>query len=477
MNNTVLLLIIAACSVFAMIVWRGKRRNNTWNRRARKLQRAVEPPVENTRATPDDAVIDEAEAYWGNSMPRGVAARELVEATNPLEELVEVAPEEPVAQEPSAEAACQLGLHLTHWLALRRFRLPDAGERYTEDDLLAAIDALEQGQPATIFAHGAALQPLGSGCALLLEPRVRPVEDFETFSRKLKLDATGAQLYLILGDDPAPADDAQRSAHMGELIKALDLPPEHFFLKQDDGSFHNFIEDQHHFVPARFDVEHLPEAFLERMLDYAQDRYEEGEPEAALRVLGPLEEPLGTLALDGHFDRILVARMLNLLGIAHREVGAPTLAVACFSLAERLVKDPCEPDALQIVHSNLGETLALYAECTLENLKRAAHHLREAIRLDDADVESLKTLGAVYLDQYELTAHSSLLDRAERAFNRASRLARDGEITEQLDRVATLKDHHTSLINLPVVRSTPTPVPQHEEIHARAAAAGELAQG
>jgi len=119
------------------------------------------------------------------------------------------------------------------------------------------------------------------------------------------------------------------------------------------------------------------------------------------------------------FDGVLLAEVLNLLGIVNRDVDAFQESVTCFEYAIRLLRDEGDPKDLQLVHKNLGETLLLIETPSSKDLVLATEQLRHAVQLDARDIESWHMLGQAYVARHRVDGDRSLLDRAEHALRRA----------------------------------------------------------
>ena len=349
-------------------------------------------------------------------------------------------------------AACDLGAGFIYDYAELGYHLPDSQKLISAEALNAAHTRLRERSPDLRFAHGAIGVLLGQRAGLLIEPLVASVRVPEQYAGELRRSFGDRRVYLLHGC--ADGSDGTLTAHIRAVVKALDISPRHFFFFEPDGTSITCEEDQLNYAPARLDAANLPESFVDEMLSYAQARLNEGEPEAALRTLGPLAGPLWQRVVKhGGFDMMLLARVLNLLGAANRNVGSIDEASACFESALKLLKSAEDFESVQIVESNLGVTLLRRSNGNAELLLRASKHLKAAVQLDPDDTRSLRALADTYLTRYEVERSISLLSRAEHAYRQVAQMAPSEEVVALIDKVAKLKSLRRSA-ELPRARPT-----------------------
>lgn len=459
------------------------------------------------RATHDE--IDEIDAYWGDAVPMGFVAdddddevsgelapvprraesvqavSELVDADELLEALSgvmsrrdaapaaveavaaaaapsEVATPSPavarrdrisLAEQTVGKAGCRLGAaYLTH---LIESNFLPAGTRgsCTAEDLRDALRALRTGQPTRIVEHGAVLQRLGEDHVLYFDPLLRRVDHVQNLFHHVSCVVAKRSLHVVITGGDAE-EDAELLAHIGPLVQQFSVPPTQLVVLQEDGTFHNHTEDQAHYVPAHIDAWHVPESFVTQMFTYAQERFDAGEPEAALRTLGPLAGPLWERIVGGvGFDRVLMAQVLNLLGLSNRLIGCLEEAVTCFDSALSLLRDVEAYQHLQVVEVNLGTTLLQHASAAneVEPLRVATRHLQSAVRLDQDCAVAWQVLGEVFLTRHEMERSASMLARAEHAYTQAQRCDPRLDLTEPMATIAKLRELRRSIDSLPPV--------------------------
>ena len=435
------ILIAITIMVMAMGGWYVQRRLTS--RRNRRLNGRSRRRVSEASLTEADASLDEIDLYWQGSSPRGFEAwpetdaleqeastRDDVSVATPLtaEAPLETAPQGPPTPRRIPDtAARKLATHFLGHLINQHFMLPELSN-VGPQAFQALLSRLETEPADVTTAHGAIVARLAPQATLYIDPLLTSVEDAEAAAEALTPVCEGTHLIVVLGQAPEPAEAtttavSEISAHIRPILHRFNVPPTHLFSLQDDGSYHNHLEDTQNFVPSRIDVACVPESFVQSILDYAIVRYDKGEPEAALRTLGPLAEGLWLRATESHsFDGFLLAQTLNLLGLSNRDAGTVEEAVTCFEHAIDLMRVDGDPQALQLIHRNLAETLTRLDDDP-RALASAAEHLRHAIHLDQRDVGAWLLLGQIYIQRHYLLGKRSMIERAKHAFRSGLKVA------------------------------------------------------
>ncbi|MDX9722012.1 MAG: hypothetical protein RBU37_14800 [Myxococcota bacterium] len=436
-----------ALSVGILVVSRLRARSNRLVRRSkprRELEELSSP------------VVDESEAYWGDALPDGlggstplkaqplpVPAREakalLTPETQAQQPIREAMPEplrkSAPAEKALGEVACTLGQQFFSYLLERNYFLPGMRGRCSRNALVHAQRALERRAPTLPLGHGAVMQRVGEGFAVLFEPLCEAVKNPDGVLEIISAAVRDAQLFVVM-DASREQEVEGASAHISRLVSRLDISANQFFLLEEDGSFHSAFEDKKHFVPCHLDATHLPESFFAKMVSYAQERFDAIEPEAALRCVEPLLEPLWERSMDGHFDGLLLAQALNLLGTAQRMLEAHHAAAACFENALYLLKQAEEYDAIQVVETNLGVSLLTLGREQPDLLREATMHFQASVKLNPQDFLCWKRLGETYRLRYSMEGSVSMLARAEHAYRQALKLRNDQEVRLALEEIA-----------------------------------------
>jgi tetratricopeptide (TPR) repeat protein len=367
-------------------------------------------------------------------------------------------------------AACRLGVHFLHTFLDTGGWLPEGRALYTEAEARLALEQLEAGDVTATLPHGAVVCLINPRCALLVDPLLSSVDDEDRTLAALSRAVAGAQVYVVLGQlsEDALAADPPLDGHINRLLAHLAVPPAHLFYAIEDGSYHSYPEVDACFVPCRVDAHYVPGHFIESMLTYCLARLDAQEPEASLRVLGPLVDTLleRTQLAVGGFDALLFARVLNMLGLANRDMGALSEAITCFGYAVEHARPIGSPDDLQVLHKNLADALLSYAPQTDTPdtyLSSATEQLRHAIRIREDDQEASLLLGCTYIDRYRCTQKRSMLQRACSVLSQSLQMApADPDILAAFNEAHALLQAHDEqqrLDNAPFQASQPVSIP------------------
>ncbi len=402
---------------------------------------------------------DEIDAYWGDALPQGfeapraqrpapAAAKASAMTKDNLGRKAAPAPARVQAVQPApAERAhggrgAQLGADFLRWLMERNHLLPCARAFMTQADLKAAYKGLRQSAPHHTFGHGAIVHRVGQRGTLLVEPLLEVLSAPEALIEQITAAVGKSDVYLVMG--LPEQGNPKLTAHIGQIIKALGIAPTHFFLRQEDGSFATHTEERRDFVPARLDANHIPLDFFGQMMDYAYARLDDGDPEAVLRTIAPLTEPLWLRTQRDDFPASLMAQALNLTGMANRAVDCGEEAVTCFQAALKLLKDQEDYEAIKAVECNLGIAMANTYPKDIDALMQACRHLHNVLSLDDNDINAWLCLAEAYRTRYELQGSGmSVLARADYAYRRVMELAPTESVKQALQDIAALRQRAT----------------------------------
>ena len=325
------------------------------------------------------------------------------------------------------DSACALGIRYFEYL-LEHHSVPRGANHLTnESNILVAENALKTSRQSATLSHGGVAQRIGERAVCLFEPLESAVGNVEKAVAQLREVFENKTIFIVLAktDDVPP----EMLAHLSAVCKAFKIPKNSIYIEQSDGSFFNYIEDTHNYVPDRLDVMALTQNFFSELLDYAHKAYDDGDHEAVLRTLRPLLEPLYARVCSGNdFPKVLLAQAFNLLGMTNRNIQQDIEAIRCFEISLQLLREIMDYEAIKSVMANLGITLALSHPVTLPKIERAIRCLEDVTRLNPRDDEAWLYLANSFLEEYRLKNAPSLLKRALRAYDKAYELAPSAEI-------------------------------------------------
>lgn len=325
------------------------------------------------------------------------------------------------------DSACALGIRYFEYL-LEHHSVPRGAKHLTsEANILVAENALKTARQSATLSHGGVAQRIGERAVCLFEPLESAVVNVDKAVTQLREVFDHKSIFIVLAntEDVAP----EMLAHLAAVCSAFKVPKNSIYIEQADGTFFNYIEDTHNYVPDRINVMGLTQNFFAELLDYAHRAYDDGDHEAVLRTLRPLLEPLyARVCMGNDFPKVLLAQAFNLLGMTDRNIGQDMEAIRCFELSLQLLREIMDYEAIKSVMANLGITLALSHPVTLPKIERAIRCLEDVTRLNPRDDEAWLYLANSFLEEYRLKNAPSLLKRALRAYDKAYELAPTPEI-------------------------------------------------
>jgi tetratricopeptide (TPR) repeat protein len=330
------------------------------------------------------------------------------------------------------DTACELGIRYFNDL-LRHHVVPRGARHLTsEANIQVALSALKTARQSATLSHGAVAQRIGERAVCLFEPLETAVNNIDKAVELMAEVFENKTVFIILANtDDVPGE---YFAHLNPICARYHIAKTCFYIEQPDGSFINYVEDTHDFVPARLDPMFMPQNFFSELLDYAHTAYDDGDYEAVYRTLAPLLEPLyARVRSKKDFPRVLIAQALNLMGMTHRDVGNDDAAISCFDHSLVLLREIEDYEAIKSVKANLGITLALSRPVTQPKIELAIRHLNEVTQLNPRDDEAWLYLANSYLEQFRMTGAQSLLRRAYRAYEKAYDIAPNPEIASCME--------------------------------------------
>ncbi|MBQ1925354.1 MAG: hypothetical protein II180_04445 [Proteobacteria bacterium] len=330
------------------------------------------------------------------------------------------------------DSACALGIRYFEYL-LEHHAVPRGAKQLTsEANILVAENALKTSRQSATLSHGGVAQRIGERAVCLFEPLESAVGNVEKAVVQLREVFENKTIFIVL----AKTEDVpgEMLAHLSAVCKAFKIPKNSIYIEQPDGSFYNYIEDTHNYVPDRLNVMGLTQDFFGELLDYAHSAYDDGDHEAVLRTLWPLLDPLyNRVYVANDFPKVLLAQAFNLMGMTERNISQDIEAIRCFEISLQLLLEIMDYEAIKSVMANLGITLALSHPVTLPKIERAIRCLEDVTRLNPRDDEAWQYLANSYLEEYRLKNAPSLLKRALRAYDKAYELAPSEEIASCRD--------------------------------------------
>ena len=327
------------------------------------------------------------------------------------------------------DSARELGMRYFRFLLAQHLVPRGATHLTNENNILVAENALRNSRQSATLSHGAVAQNIGERAVCLFEPLESPVSNLDKAVELLSEFLENKFIFVILASTDNVSE--QNLAHLGMICRRFNIARNCIFIEQPGGTFINYIEDASNFVPARLAVEHIPQEFFSKMLDYASNAYEEGDYEAVMRTIEPLLQPLYMRIRAAHnFPKLLLAQALNLVGMTHRDTGHDDDAVACFELSLTLLREIEDYEDIKQVMANLGITLALTRPIVPRKIDLAIRYLNEVTQLNPRDDEAWLYLANSYLEQYRITNAQSLLRRALKAYEKAYNLVPTSDIEQ-----------------------------------------------
>ena len=334
---------------------------------------------------------------------------------------------EPAKPRMLGDTACALGI--TYFDALLAHQLVPRGRisATNETNLVIARNALKAGRQSATLSHGAVAQRIGENTICLFEPLEKKIEAMDKALTSYAELLENKVVFIIL--ENTANVPMERLSHLAPICARFHIPQTNIFIRQEDDTFVNYIEDVHDYVPSRIDVSLMPESFFSKLLDYVHHAYDEGDTETVMRVMGPIMGDLYTrVHNDKRFSKLLAAQAFNLMGMTNRDLNHNNEAICCFEASLTLLRIVEDYEAIKSVQANLGISLAISKPVTPARIEQAIRHLNEVTQLNPTDDESFVYLANSYLEQFKFTKKQSLLRYALRSYERAQELAPNNAI-------------------------------------------------
>ena len=381
---------------------------------------------------PEEATIPAPDDNHGNDMdipPLKLASLIEVQNFEDMHGRTELIDERPHVLGDEARA---LGIRYFDYLLAHHVVPRGAAHLTNENNIITASNALKSSRQSATLSHGAVAQRIGERAVCLFEPLTTPVLHIEKAIELISDLFDGRTVFIVLANTENVDD--RNLAHLAPICKSCRIPRSCLYIEQPDGSFFNYIEDVHDFVPARINPMTLPKDFFSQILDYAHNAYDEGDLDAVMRTVEPLLAPLHQrVQTRRDFPKVLLAQALNLMGMAYRDIARDDDAISCFGLAHAYLREIEDYEAIKSVLANLGITLALARPVTPERIRLAIRHLEEVTQLNPYDDEAWLYLANSYLEKYRISGEQSLLRRALRSYEKAYDLTPTDEIASCMD--------------------------------------------